>query len=388
MHAIKEMDQAYILNTYHRLDVVIVSGQGAEVYDETGKRYIDLGSGVAVNTFGAADKEWADAVCRQARKLQHASNYYFTGPQSELAAMLCARTGMKGVFFSNSGAESNECAIKAARKYGNDRYGIARPNIITLKNSFHGRTITTLSATGQEEFHQHFMPFTPGFVHVEPDDIGEMEQAMDESDCCAVMMELIQGEGGVRALDYAYVREVARMAEQRDMLLVIDEVQTGNGRTGELYCYKHYGIWPDIVSTAKGLAGGLPFGATLFNEKTRHVLGEGLHGSTFGGNPVSAAGALNVLSRIDDALLAGVGEKSAYIRETLTGVKGVRGISGLGLMLGIETGRDAGDILAGCLKRGVLALTAKGRIRLLPPLNIPQALLAEAITILKEEIEA
>ena len=385
---IKELDQAFIAGTYGRLDVAFVSGKGAELYDEAGKRYMDLGGGIAVNAFGIADDVWADAVKAQVDKLQHVSNYYYTQPQSELAQMLCERTGMKKVFFSNSGAEANECAIKAARKYAGDKYGaMARPNIITLWNSFHGRTITTLSATGQEAFHKDFGPFTPGFVHVVANDIDDMKLALEADDVAAVMMELIQGEGGVNVLDPEYVREVAALCEQQDVLLMIDEVQTGNGRTGELYCFMHYGIKPDIVSTAKGLAGGLPIGATLFGEKTMFTLGAGSHGSTFGGNPVSAAGALSVISRMTDELMQEVQEKSAYIKETLGAVKGVLSISGLGLMLGIETVRPAKDILLGCLERGVIVLTAKNKIRLLPPLNIPMPLLMEAIAILKEEIE-
>ena len=385
---IKELDQAFIAGTYGRLDVAFVSGKGAELYDEAGKRYIDLGGGIAVNAFGIADDVWADAVKAQVDKLQHVSNYYYTQPQSELAQMLCERTGMKKVFFSNSGAEANECAIKVARKYAGDKYGaMARPNIITLWNSFHGRTITTLSATGQEAFHKDFGPFTPGFVHVAANDIGDMKLALEADDVAAVMMELIQGEGGVNVLDPEYVREIAALCEQRDVLLMIDEVQTGNGRTGELYCYMHYGIKPDIVSTAKGLAGGLPMGATLFGEKTMFTLGAGSHGSTFGGNPVSAAGALSVISRMTNELMQEVQEKSTYIKETLGAVKGVLSISGVGLMLGIETVRPAKNILLGCLDRGVIVLTAKNKIRLLPPLNIPMPLLMEAIAILKEEIE-
>lgn len=382
----KELDQAYILGSYARLDVAFAHGKGSELYDEEGNRFIDLGGGIAVNTFGVADDAWADAVCAQVRELQHVSNYYYTGPQARLAQMLCERTGMRRVFFSNSGAEANECAIKAARKYGNDRYGAVRPRIITLVNSFHGRTLTTLSATGQEEFHQHFMPFTPGFIHVQPGDLSAMEQAMAQDDCCAVMMELIQGEGGVAALEETYVQAVSKMAAERDMLLIIDEVQTGNGRTGALYAYMRYGIKPDIVTTAKGLAGGLPLGATLFNEKTCEVLGVGQHGSTFGGNPVAAAGALSILSRFSEPLLEGVCLREQIIRQALSGAPGVKGISGLGLMLGIETARPAKDILYGALQRGVLVLVAKHKVRLLPPLNIPIPLLQEALSVLKEEI--
>ena len=382
----KDLDKTYIVNSYARQDVTFEKGSGAELFDEDGKRYIDLGGGIAVNSFGIADDAWADAVIDQVRKLQHMSNLYYTQPQSKLAQLLCERTGMKKVFFSNSGAEANECAIKAARKYASDHYGLARPTIVTLWNSFHGRTLTTLSATGQEEFHKHFGPFTPGFVHVHANNIKDMQSALHKGDVCAVMMELVQGEGGVCALDRAYVGEVAAMCKSRDILLIIDEVQTGNGRTGTLYAYEQFGIHPDIVSTAKGLAGGLPIGATLFNEKTQDVLTPGAHGSTFGGNPVSCAGALSILSRIDEALLESVREKSDYIIKELTGAPGVRSVTGMGLMLGIAVDKPAKDILKSCLGRGVVVLTAKDKIRLLPPLTIPFPLLKEAITILKEEI--
>lgn len=385
---IKELDQAFIAGTYGRQDVAFISGKGAELYDEAGKRYIDLGGGIAVNAFGIADDVWADAVKAQVDKLQHVSNYYYTQPQSELAQMLCEKTGLKKVFFSNSGAEANECAIKAARKYASDKYGpVARPNIITLWNSFHGRTVTTLSATGQEAFHKDFGPFTPGFVHVEANNIDDMKRKLEPNDVAAVMLELIQGEGGVNVLDPEYVREVAALCEKQDVLLLIDEVQTGNGRTGELYCYMHYGIRPDIVSTAKGLAGGLPMGATMLGEKTMFTLTPGSHGSTFGGNPVCAAGALSVINRLTGELMQQVQEKGAYIKETLGAAKGVVSITGMGLMLGVETVRPAKDIMLGCLERGVIVLTAKNKIRLLPPLNIPTQLLEEAIVILKEEIE-
>ncbi len=383
---IKELDQTYILNTYSRLDAAFVSGKGVELFDDTGKRYIDLGSGIAVSPFGIADDAWINAVTKQLHTLQHTSNYYYTDPQARLAEMLCARTGMAGVFFCNSGAEANECAIKAARKYANDRYGIARPNIITLVNSFHGRTLATLSATGQAEYHKHFMPFVPGFVHVPANNSAALEAAVENNDCCAILLELVQGEGGVNALDPAFVESAAAIAKERDMLLMIDEVQTGNGRTGKLYCYEHFGLEPDIITTAKGLAGGLPLGAALFNEKTRQVLTAGTHGSTFGGNPVCAAGALNILERLDDALLSGVEERAVYIRQALHGAKGVIGLSGKGLMIGIACTRPAKDVLLGCLGRGVLVLTAKDKIRLLPALNIPFPLLEEAISILKDEL--
>lgn len=382
------LDNKYIAGTYGRLDIAFAYGKGSELYDEQGKRYIDLGSGIAVNTFGAADDHWVQAVSRQAAQLAHASNYYHTKPMAELAQMLCERTGLSNVFFSNSGAEANECAIKAARKYASDRYGDARPTIITLEDSFHGRTLTTLSATGQAVFHQHFGPFTPGFRHVPANDLQAMEAALGAGDCCAVMMELVQGEGGVRVLDCDYVQAVADMAVARDVLLIIDEVQTGNGRTGTLFAYEQFGIAPDIVSTAKGLAGGLPMGATLFAERTKDVLGPGTHGSTFGGNPICAAAALSIISRLDEALLSGVMERRNLIESMLSDASGVVSITGMGLMVGIETEGAAVEIMKRCLARGVLVLTAKTKVRLLPPLNIPMPLLAEGLQVLREEIEA
>ena len=386
---IKELDREFIADTYARNDVLFVKGRGSFLYDESGKEYIDIGSGIAVNIFGAADDSWAQAVTAQLSKLQHTSNLYYTEPQALLARTLCERTGMKKVFFSNSGAEANEAAIKAARKYSTDKHGGSEKfnSIITLKNSFHGRTITTLAATGQDVFHKDFAPFTEGFFHAEPNDICSVKKLVKENGCCAVMMELVQGEGGVAVLDKVFVKEVSRICDENNLLLIIDEVQTGNGRTGELYCYMNYGIMPDIVTTAKGLGGGLPIGCAMLGEKVENVFGKGSHGSTFGGNPVCAAGALNVISRIDDALLRDIKAKSAYIVESLSGQKGVKSISGLGLMLGIETARPAAEVVGECLERGVVCLTAKDKVRLLPALNIPDAALKKAIHILKEVIK-
>lgn len=383
---IKQLDSEYIANTYKRSPLIAVSGAGAVITDESGKEYIDLGSGIAVDTFGICDTEWITAVETQLHKLQHLSNLYYTEPQVKLAAMLCERTGMKKVFFGNSGAEANECAIKCARKYSSDKYGSGRNGIITLINSFHGRTIATLSATGQDPMHVHFGPFLEGFRHVPANDFDAMNAACDKS-VCAVMLELVQGEGGVNALDRDYVSQVARLCSDRDILLVIDEVQTGNGRTGSLYAYMQYGISPDIVSTAKGLGGGLPIGACLLGEKVKDTLSAGTHGTTFGGNPICTAGAVSILSRLDEALLAGVQKKGEYIRKQLEGAKGVKSISGLGLMVGIETDKNAADIASECLKRGVIVLTAKNKVRLLPPLNIAEAELEKAIGILKGVIE-
>lgn len=381
-------DKEYIANTYGRLPVEFVSGKGSVLRDSEGKEYIDLGSGIAVNIFGIADDEWVSAVTSQLTKLQHASNYYYTEPQADLAKQICERTNMKKVFFGNSGAEANECAIKTARKYGNKVLGFENPVIITLKNSFHGRTVTTLTATGQDVFHKDFGPFTPGFVYAEANNREELLRLSEENDCCAVMMELIQGEGGVMALDKDYVEYARELCTEKNMLLVIDEVQTGNGRSGCLYSFMNYGIQPDIFTTAKGLGGGLPIGAAVLGEKVKDILTAGDHGSTFGGNPVCAAGALNVFGRIDDELLKSVKEKSEYIISELKDLDGVEGISGMGLMLGIKTKKDAKAILKECLNRGVLVLTAKDKVRLLPALNIPMAELKKGIEILKEVISA
>ena len=381
-------DKEYIANTYGRLPVEFVSGKGSVLRDSEGKEYIDLGSGIAVNIFGIADDEWVSAVTSQLTKLQHTSNYYYTEPQADLAKQICERTNMKKVFFGNSGAEANECAIKTARKYGNKVLGFENPVIITLKNSFHGRTVTTLTATGQDVFHKDFGPFTPGFVYAEANNREELLRLSEENDCCAVMMELIQGEGGVMALDKDYVKYARELCTEKNMLLIIDEVQTGNGRSGCLYSFMNYGIQPDIFTTAKGLGGGLPIGAAVLGEKVKGILTAGDHGSTFGGNPVCAAGALNVFGRIDDELLKSVKEKSEYIISELKDLDGVEGISGMGLMLGIKTKKDAKAILKECLNRGVLVLTAKDKVRLLPALNIPMAELKKGIEILKEVISA
>ncbi len=384
---IKALDKKYIANTYGRADVVFVSGRGAEVFDADGRRYIDLGAGIAVNAFGLADPVWAAAVAEQASRLQHMSNLYYTQPCVKLAEMLCRRTGMKKVFFGNSGAEANECAIKTARKWAFDKYGDeSRATIITLKNSFHGRTITTLAATGQDAFHTKFGPFTPGFVYASAQDAGEVRALAEKGDCCAVMLELIQGEGGVVPLTRQYVDEVVKIAREHEMLVIVDEVQTGNGRTGTLYAYQQFGFTPDIFSTAKSLGGGLPLGACLLGERVEHTLGAGDHGSTFGGNPVACAGALSILERIDDALLEGVRRKGEYIRSALSGAKGVQSVTGMGLMVGILTDKPAGEVARAALRRGVVVLTAHEKVRLLPPLNITDEQLREAVEILKEVI--
>ena len=383
---VKEIDKQYIANTYARFDLQLVSGNGSLVYDETGKEYIDLGTGIAVNAFGVNDQEWKNAVTAQLSKIQHTSNLYYSEPCALLAKTLCERTGMKKVFFSNSGAEANETAIKAARKYGEIKKGKDYYEIVTLKNSFHGRTITTLSATGQEVFHEHFTPMTDGFVHATANDIDELKAIVKTHKCCGVMIELVQGEGGVTVLDKEYVKAVETLCLEEDMLLVIDEVQTGNGRTGALYAYMDYGITPDVVTTAKGLGGGLPIGATMLGQKAESLFTPGLNGSTFGGNPVCAAGALSVINRIDESLLTSVREKSAYIFNELRAAKGVKSVSGMGLMIGVECEKDASEVIKGCMEKGVLVIKAKNKVRLLPALNIEFDLLKKAIEILKEEI--
>lgn len=385
--SITENDKQYIANTYARFPVELVSGKGAILKDSDGKEYIDLGAGIAVNVFGVADDEWLEAVTNQLSTLTHTSNLYFTEPCSTLAKMLCERTGMAKAFFGNSGAEANECAIKVARRYAFDKYGDeSHSTIITLKNSFHGRTIATLTATGQDGYHTHFGPFVKGFVYAEANNIEDVKKLAEENNCVAIMMELVQGEGGVCKLDEDFVKDVKTLADEKEMLIIIDEVQTGNGRTGSLYAFQQYGLEPDIVTTAKGIGGGLPIGITMLGEKVKDVLIPGSHGTTFGGNPVCCAGACNILSRIDDTLLDEVKAKSQYIFEELNNAKGVKSVSGLGLMIGIETEKSAKDIVNACLQNGVLVLTAKTKVRLLPPLNIGWDELKKAVAILKEAI--
>ena len=385
---VKERDSAYVAHTYARFPLEIVSGKGATGYDENGKKYIDLGTGIAVNTFGYCDDVWAEAVAKQASTLQHTSNLYYTGPCVKLAEMLCQKTGMSKVFFGNSGAEANEGAIKAARRYSFLKYGDGRSTIITLKNSFHGRTITTLSATGQDVFHKEFGPFTEGFVYCEADNLDEMRSLTEQYSCCGIMIEVVQGEGGVHVLSDEFVKGIEALCKEKDLCLIVDEVQTGNGRTGKLYGYMHYGIKPDIVSTAKGLAGGLPLGAVMLSDKVQHVFDPGSHGSTFGGNPVCCAGAVSVMERLTDELLAEVEKKSQFIIDSLTGAPGVKSISGRGFMLGIETDKSAKDVIAQCMEKGLLVLSAKTKVRLLPPLNISYEELSEAMNILKEVLGA
>lgn len=379
-----ERDKEYIANTYNRFPVCITHGKGSLLYGDDGKEYIDLGAGIAVNTFGTADEEWLAAVTKQLGLFAHTSNLYYSEPCTLAAEMLCKRTGMKKVFFSNSGAEANECAIKAARRYAEKNKGAEYYNIITLEKSFHGRTLTTLAATGQEAFHKDFRPLTPGFVYTPANDAAALEKTAAKNKCAAIMIEIVQGEGGVNALDAGFVKAVFETAEKHGLLVITDEVQCGNGRTGELFGYMNYGVKPDIVTTAKGLAGGLPIGATLLGERAENIFEPGLHGSTFGGNPVSCSGAVNVLSRLTDCFLESVRGKGELVRSMLSGAEGIEGVSGMGLMIGIKTKKTAAEVCAQCLKRGVLVLTAKDRVRLLPPLNIETELLIKAVKIIKE----
>ena len=385
--SITEMDQAYVAGTYKRFPVEIVSGKGSRVVDSSGKSYVDMGSGIGVTAFGFADDAWIAAVTEQLGKVQHTSNLYYTEPCAVLAKLLCEKTGMKKVFFSNSGAEANECAIKVARKYSAEKKGADCSTIVTLVNSFHGRTLTTLAATGQDHFHELFQPLTPGFVHVPANDINALRKCVAENKVAGILMEVVQGEGGVVPLTKEFLVAADRLAHENDIPFMIDEVQTGNGRSGKLYSYMNYPICPDIVSTAKGLGGGLPIGATLMGEKVRSVLGFGDHGSTYGGNPVCCAGAVSVVERLTEDFLAGVKEKSAYVFSALEGAPGVESVTGLGLMIGVKTVAPAGEVVRRCMERGVLCLTAKNKVRLLPALNIPMEDLNYAVETLKAAAE-
>ena len=382
--SIKEIDKQYIAGTYDRFPIEIISGKGSLVYDDEGREYIDMTSGIGVTSFGIADDEWKNAAIEQINKVQHMSNLYYTQPCAELAKVLCERSGMKKVFFANSGAEANEGAIKAARKNAAEKHGEDCYTIVTLSNSFHGRTITTLSATGQEHYHEMYHPLTEGFRHTTVNDIYEFIALISKIKVAAVMIECIQGEGGVITLDYDFVKELREVTAQKDILLIVDEVQTGNGRTGKLYSYMNYDIVPDIVTTAKGLAGGLPIGAVLLGEKVKDVFGFGDHGSTFGGNPVCCSAALSVINRIDDKLLNSINEKSQYIKDELKSVNGVEEISGMGLMLGIKTVKPAKEIVKICMDNGVLCLTAKDKLMLFPVLNIDTDALKKAVNVIKE----
>lgn len=385
MTNIKDIDKEYIAGTYARFPVEIVNGKGSLVYDETGKEYIDMGSGIGVTSFGIADDKWVEAVKEQLSKVQHMSNLYYTSPCALLAKLLCEKTGMSKVFFSNSGAEANECAIKAARKYAARKKGDDCYTIVTLRNSFHGRTLTTLAATGQDHYHELFNPLTPGFCHIDAaDEIFELEALGAHKKIAAVMIECVQGEGGVVPLKKGFVKSISDYCKKNDIILIVDEVQTGNGRTGKMYAYMNFDIEPDIITTAKGIGGGLPLGAAILSKKVENVLSFGDHGSTYGGNPIACAGGISVVERINDKLLDEINEKSKYIFDTLSGCDGVEAVTGMGLMIGIKTKKPAIDIVKKCIEKGVLCLTAKDKVRLLPALNIPFDVLKKAIDVIKD----
>lgn len=380
-----EKDKKYVANTYKRFPVCLTEGEGSIVYDENGKRYIDMGSGIGVTVFGIGDKKWKQAVTEQMDKLQHTSNLYYTEPCARLAELLCEKTGMDKVFFANSGAEANENGIKAIRKYAAEKKGSEYYTIITLENSFHGRTLATLAATGQEVFHKLYQPLVPGFVTVPANDLEAMKKAVMENKTAGIMIECIQGEGGVKALNDDYVKGIAKLCEDEDIVLLCDEVQSGNGRSGYMYSYMHYGIKPDVVTTAKGLGGGLPIGACILGGRCADVFSYGDLGSTFGGNPVVSAGACSIIERINDVLLADVRTKSAYLFDVFGGAEGIKAVSGMGLMIGLETVKPAGEVVAALIEKGVLCLTAKDKVRLLPALNIPMDVLKEAAELIINE---
>lgn len=387
---IKQLDSDYIAQTYGRFNLVLSHGKGCQVWDFEGNEYLDFTSGIGVNSLGWADEDWLKAVVHQASSLAHTSNLFFTEPSSRLAKKLAEASGLKRVFFANSGAEANEGAIKTARKYSHDKYGKDRATVLTLVNSFHGRTISTLSATGQEVFHQHFFPFTKGFDHTPANELRALETRLGQKDVCAIILEVVQGEGGVCSLDHEYLQGVQALCHQYDVLLIIDEVQTGIGRTGTMFAYQQFALTPDIITLAKGLGGGLPIGAFVLGEKVQDTLGKSDHGSTFGANPVSCAGANAVLAKIDDAFLAEVKRKGEKLQKALAALPKVKSVSGLGLMIGVEfeEGTKAADIVAKCIEKGVLFLTAKTKLRLLPPLIINDEQIEEGIAVLKEVLEA
>lgn len=379
-------DKCFVAGTYNRFPVEIVSGKGVTVKSPDGTEYIDLTSGIGVTAFGIADEEWCAAVTKQISLVQHTSNLYYTEPCVKLAKLLCEKTGMKKVFFGNSGAEANECAIKVARKYAAEHKGNDYYTIITIENSFHGRTLTTLAATGQEHYHELYNPLTPGFLHVPANDTRALEKAVEENKVAGILFECIQGEGGVKNLDAEYIKAIESICRENDVILMVDEVQTGNGRTGAMYSYMHYGISPDVVTTAKGLGGGLPIGAAMLSEKVENVLGFGDHGSTYGGNPIACAAAVSVVKRLDNELFAEITEKGEYIKRELLDMDGVEEVSGKGLMVGIKTVKPAAEVVKACIDKGVLCLTAKDRVRLLPALNIDWQTLKKAVQIIKESL--
>lgn len=379
-----DLDKQYIAFTYNRYPLALKEGKGSILYDEDGKRYIDMGSGIAVNSFGIADDKWQEAVVAQIGKLQHVSNLYYSEPCVKVAKMLCEKSGMKKVFFCNSGTESNEAAIKAARKYAAEKKGEDYYTILTLVDSFHGRTLAALAATGQEELHQTFKPMMPGFIHTPANDIEALKEAVKNNKLAAIMIECIQGEGGVKALDAEFVKAIAEICKEEDILMIADEVQCGNGRTGYMYAYQSFGVQPDIATTAKGLAGGLPIGAVMLGEKVKDVFVGGDHGATFGGNLISCAAAVSILERIDGDLLAEVKEKGKYMFDEFSGAEGIKLVDGMGMMVGLLPEKPAADVISECMARGVICLPAHGRVRLLPALNIPMEELKEAVAIIKD----
>lgn len=386
---IKNDEQKYMMHAYGRFNTALVSGKGAVAVDSEGKEYIDFTSGIGVNSLGYCDEGWTKAVAKQAAQLQHISNLYYSPLQTELSQKLCTLSGMKKVFLCNSGAEANECAIKIARKYSFDKYGSGRQKIVTLVNSFHGRTVTTLAATGQDVFHNYFFPFTEGFAYAKANDIDSLKACID-GEVCAVFIELVQGEGGVMPLEQDFVNQIAALCKENDILLMIDEVQTGISRTGSFFCYQSYGIEPDVVTSAKGLGGGLPIGACLCSEKAENVIVPGTHGTTFGGNPIACAAAIEVLSRVaEPEFLREVNEKGEYIRAELEKIGNVKEVRGKGMMIGIVTEKDnAKEMAAKCLDNGLLILTAKNLLRLLPPLTITYDEINKGLSILKNTMEA
>lgn len=383
---IKNRDRKYVMGTYARNELCIAKGSGAVCFSPEGKRYVDFSSGIGVNSLGFSDKGWIEAVTRQLQTLQHTSNLFYTEPCGELAEMLIERTGFDKVFFCNSGAEANEGAIKAARKYSFLKYGAGRHEIITLKNSFHGRTLATITATGQENYHKYFNPFVEGFTYADAGNIEDVK-AKITGRTCAVMAELVQGEGGVNKLDEEFVSALDHLCKEKDILLIVDEIQTGIGRTGKLFAYEHYGIRPDLVTVAKGLGAGLPIGGILFSESCSHALEQGDHGTTFGGNPAVCAGGIEVLSRLTGDFLDEVAEKGRIMKTKIQKIKSVSEVTGLGMMVGVSLKeKEAKEVVKNALDLGLITLTAKDRIRLLPPLNITFEELNEGLEILEEAI--
>lgn len=383
---IKQLDHQYLAQTYGRFDLALSHGKGCEVWDFEGNKYLDFTSGIGTNSLGYADETWAAAVASQAAKLQHSSNLFYTEPAVRLAERLVYASGLKRAFFCNSGAEANEGAIKTARKYSHDKYGAGRSTVLTLNNSFHGRTISTLAATGQNVFHQHFFPFTQGFEHIPANDTKALTDRLSQGDVCGVLVEIVQGEGGIFSLESDYLQTLQQLCQQHDVLLMIDEVQTGIGRTGSLFAYQQFGLQPDIISLAKGLGGGLPIGAFLLGEKCENTLGKSDHGTTYGANPVCCAAANAVLDRFNEVFLAEIKAKGEKLRAELLKLPKVKSVSGLGLMLGIEfeEGIVAGDIVAKGIEKGILTLTAKHKLRLLPPLIISESQIEQGIAVLKQ----